>query len=266
MLRLSNEIGNQSNGPLEVFPGAVSANCDGDGDPANDRDASQRIFADSNGSGLYEPGIDAIASERMFGCMRYHAAHDHWHVLDIARYELRREATGKLVAQSQKIGFCLTDTRIAFPSAAAPPAPDLPDRVRQADRLRRDLDPGDLGRVGGSLRLRRTRTAAPCRWAAARQLLPHLAGGSARSDRRARRGQQRAAGATHAAPPQAAGPQDRGSLPSLRGGLRRRPARRARARPRPARRRPASAPPARAGCRAGTTRRRARPCSRCLRP
>ena len=39
----------------------------------------------------------------------------------------------------------------------------------------------------------------------------------------------------------------------------------ARARPRPARRRAASAPRARAACRAGTTRRRARPCSRCRR-
>ena len=36
-------------------------------------------------------------------------------------------------------------------------------------------------------------------------------------------------------------------------------------RSRPARRRPASAPPARAACRAGTTPRRGRPCSRCRR-
>lgn len=126
VMRLSNEIGNRANGPLEVFPGPASADCDDDGDPVNDRDASQRIFTDTNGSGGYEGGIDAVESERGFGCMRYHPAHDHWHVLDIARYELRREATGKLVAHSRKVGFCFTDTRLAFPSAVSPPAAIYP--------------------------------------------------------------------------------------------------------------------------------------------
>jgi Lysyl oxidase len=126
VLRLSNEIGNRANGPLEVFPGTQSVDCDGDGDPVNDRDASQRMFADTNGSGGYEPGADAIDSERRFGCMRYHPAHDHWHVLDVARYELRREATGKLVAHSRKVGFCLSDTRLAFPSPVSPPVPTYP--------------------------------------------------------------------------------------------------------------------------------------------
>jgi hypothetical protein len=120
VLRLSNEIGNRANGPLEVFPGPASVDCDRDDDPTNDRDASQRIFADTNGSGGYEAGLDAVDSERAFGCMRYHAAHNHWHVLDIARYELRRESTGKLAAHSRKVGFCFTDTRIAFPSVFTP--------------------------------------------------------------------------------------------------------------------------------------------------
>ena len=40
VLRLSNEIGNRANGPLEVFPRPASIDCDGDSDPANDRDAS----------------------------------------------------------------------------------------------------------------------------------------------------------------------------------------------------------------------------------
>ena len=126
VIRLSNEIGNRANGPLEVFPGPAVADCDEDGDPANDRDASQRIFADTNGSGGYEGGVDMVESERGFGCMRYHPAHDHWHVLDIARYELRREATGELVAHSRKVGFCFTDTRLAFPSVVSPPAAIYP--------------------------------------------------------------------------------------------------------------------------------------------
>jgi hypothetical protein len=126
VLRLSNEIGTRASGPLEVFPSAISADCNGDGDPANDRDASQRIFADTNGSGGYEAGIDAVESERVLGCMRYHPAHDHWHVLDVARYELRREATGDLVADSRKVGFCLTDTRLAFPTPLTPQAATYP--------------------------------------------------------------------------------------------------------------------------------------------
>jgi hypothetical protein len=126
LLALTNEIGNHAGGPLEVFPGPTSANCDGDGDPVNDRDASQRVFADSNGSGAYEVGDDAVASERRFGCMRYHPAHDHWHVLDVARYELRSEATGKLVVQSRKVGFCLTDTRQAFFGTGSAPLPRYP--------------------------------------------------------------------------------------------------------------------------------------------
>ena len=91
MFRFTNEIGNRGNGPLEIQPSAESLDCDGDGDPANDRDATQRVFADSNGTGLFERGTDGVAAERRFGCMRYHPAHDHWHVLDIATYELRRE-------------------------------------------------------------------------------------------------------------------------------------------------------------------------------
>jgi Lysyl oxidase len=126
VLWLSNEIGNLANGPLEVFPGPASIDCDGDGDPANDRDASQRIFADTNGSGGYEAGLDAVDSERAFGCIRYHPAHNHWHVLDIARYELRREDSGKIVAQPRKVGFCFTDTRVAFPSAFTPPIGTYP--------------------------------------------------------------------------------------------------------------------------------------------
>jgi hypothetical protein len=126
LLRMTNEIGNRGNGPLEVYPSSGSLNCDGDGDPANDREASQRVFADSNGSGAFERGADAIAYERLFGCMRYHPAHNHWHVLDFASYELRREPSGNLFAHSRKVGFCLTDARLAFPSAVTPQTSTYP--------------------------------------------------------------------------------------------------------------------------------------------
>lgn len=126
LLRLTNEIGNRGNGPLEIYPSSGSLYCDGDDDPLNDRDASQRVFTDSNGTGAFERGADAVARDRLFGCMRYHPAHDHWHVLDIATYELRREPSGDLFARTRKVGFCLTDARLAFPSAVTPPTSTYP--------------------------------------------------------------------------------------------------------------------------------------------
>ncbi len=126
LLRFTNEIANRADGPLEIFPAAGSANCDGDGDPVNDRDASQRLFADSNGSGAYEADADLVEAERRIGCMRYHPAHDHWHLLDVALYQLRDEATGAVAARSRKVGFCLTDTRLAFPGVGSPAEPRYP--------------------------------------------------------------------------------------------------------------------------------------------
>jgi hypothetical protein len=126
LLRFSTEIANRGTGPLEVFPSAASSDCDGDGDPADDRDTFQRVFADSNGNGVFDRGGDAVLAERPFGCMHYHAAHDHWHVLDIAAYELTREPTGKTVAGTRKVGFCLSDNRLAFPGASTPAAPVYP--------------------------------------------------------------------------------------------------------------------------------------------
>jgi hypothetical protein len=132
-LRLTNEIANRGTGPLELFPSLASANCDGDGDAANDRDAAQRLFADSNLSGVYERGVDAVDSERAVGCMRYHPAHAHWHVLDFTSYELRREprrarprSKGKLVAASRKVGFCVVDSRRVFPGPGSPPEMGYP--------------------------------------------------------------------------------------------------------------------------------------------
>lgn len=123
-LRLSTEIANRGQGPLEIFPSAASTNCDGDGNPANDRDASQRTFGDTDGDGGYSAGVDGVRTEQLIGCMRYHAVHDHWHVLDFARYELRREPRGRIVAKRRKVGFCVGDNRIAF--ADSPRVPTSP--------------------------------------------------------------------------------------------------------------------------------------------
>lgn len=125
LLRFSNEVGNRGAGPLEINPSEVSADCDGDGDPVNDRDAFQRIYADADADGLYDPP-EPVERERIFGCMRYHPAHDHWHVLDFAHYELRREPSGKLALRARKVGFCVVDNRLAFPGEGAATGPFYP--------------------------------------------------------------------------------------------------------------------------------------------
>jgi len=126
LLRLTTEIANVGNGPLEVFPSATGSDCDANGSATDDRDAYQRFFADTNGSGGYEPDADGVASERQFGCLHYHAAHGHWHLLDFAHYELRRDPGGRLVSRSTKIGFCLVDDRNVFPGPFAPEHPHYP--------------------------------------------------------------------------------------------------------------------------------------------
>jgi Lysyl oxidase len=124
LLRLSNEIANRGRGPLELFASGVSHNCDRDGDPANDRDAFQRIFLDTNGDHVFERGVDNASTRKRVGCEQYHPAHHHWHLLDFSRYTLKRERTGKTVARSTKIGFCIIDTDHAFPGTpGSPPDP-----------------------------------------------------------------------------------------------------------------------------------------------
>lgn len=113
-LRLSNEIGNRGRGPLEIYPSPGSNNCDGDGNPGNDRDVYQRIFHDSNGDGVFHRSQDTGSEHHLFGCEQYHPAHHHWHVLDFSRYKLVRKKTGRTVATSTKIGFCIIDTDHAF--------------------------------------------------------------------------------------------------------------------------------------------------------
>jgi hypothetical protein len=126
LLRFTTEIANVGAGPLEVFPSAASSDCDGDGDPANDRDTSQRLYADSDASGSFDRAIDAVQYERRFGCMRFHPPHEHWHVFDIAAYALRREGGGRGVTPTRKVGYCLSDNRVTVDDTTLPPGPFYP--------------------------------------------------------------------------------------------------------------------------------------------
>ena len=134
-LRLTNEIGNRGRGPLEVFPSSTPTDCDGDGNPNNDRDTYQRIFLDSNADRVFDRAQDTASAERLFGCQRFHPPHDHWHLLDFTRYKLVRQRTGRTAARSTKIGFCIIDTARRFAGVpGSPAAPYYPAGSADCDR------------------------------------------------------------------------------------------------------------------------------------
>ena len=74
--------------------------------------------------------------------MRYHPAHDHWHVLDVAIYELRDEATGALAARSPASRVLLTDTRRGVSGRRLAGPTPLPARLHKALGLRPDSTQG----------------------------------------------------------------------------------------------------------------------------
>jgi len=116
-LRLSNVIGNQGEGPLEMYP--VSADCDNDGDVQNDRLVFQRIFGNTNGVAGFQRGEDAVVDEHPVGCHVFHPKHRHWHLQDFSKYELL-DGTGNVVASADKVSFCVIDTD-PLPGATTPP-------------------------------------------------------------------------------------------------------------------------------------------------
>jgi Lysyl oxidase len=116
LLRITNEVGNQGVGPLEVFPGAETPTCDGNTNLEDGRRAFQRIFTDFNDSdGEFDRGVDTESEASDAGCMQYHPAHAHWHVLDFAEYSLFDAKSGQPAATGTKAGFCLVDTGMPFP-------------------------------------------------------------------------------------------------------------------------------------------------------
>jgi Lysyl oxidase len=64
----------------------------------------------------------------VLGAMRYvrSETHEHWHLLDFERYELRDARSGALLRPARKTGFCLGDRYETSPTlrlAGEPPAP-----------------------------------------------------------------------------------------------------------------------------------------------
>jgi Lysyl oxidase len=120
ILRFANEVGNADVGPLELFP--VVGDCDGNGDPEDDRVAYQRLYVDGNGNGIFERGADTRSRSRVAGCFAYHPEHNHWHFETFARYQLRRMSDDKMVRTSDKISFCVIDTAHPFPDVPGSPS------------------------------------------------------------------------------------------------------------------------------------------------
>jgi hypothetical protein len=112
VLRFSNEVANHSTGVMEVYP-ARGGDCDGDGDPENNRLAYQRIYRDANGNGAFNRGIDPENRTIFAGCMEFHPTHNHWHFEDFADYRLYHlnpdGTRGGLADDSRKTSFCIGD-------------------------------------------------------------------------------------------------------------------------------------------------------------
>lgn len=122
-LRFTNDVLNAGPGALQVDPDPPgSGDCDGDGDVDNDRTATQRIYVDADADGVFRRSEDASYVSRAVGCMAFHPAHDHWHFNDFARYKLRRNSTGRKVATSTKVSFCMRDSRLRAGSIPGSPS------------------------------------------------------------------------------------------------------------------------------------------------
>jgi len=118
-LRVSNTVSNKGNGPLEItgdgseceIPGVTEA-----------KRTMQRVYNDdleeAGSLNFFWRAHDKGWSEQEAGCSRFHLKHNHWHFDNFARYTLLSERTGKVVAGSRKVSFCVIDT--------GRPHPDLP--------------------------------------------------------------------------------------------------------------------------------------------
>ena len=91
ILRFSNGIANTGDGPWALRPEHV-------GDVTN---AIQEI-RDANGN---------VVREHLASTFEYHPAHNHWHIGDIAQFDVRRGGpTGAVMGQASiKVTFCLID-------------------------------------------------------------------------------------------------------------------------------------------------------------
>ncbi len=97
LLRLSNEVWNAGDGPLDLRAENVGTTTT----------AYQRLMTHDDNM------VWSVVSERLAGTFAFHSAHNHWHFGDFAKYELRandRRKPGALLRSGGKTSFCIVDT------------------------------------------------------------------------------------------------------------------------------------------------------------
>ena len=106
LLRLTTAMGNRGTGPMELNGGAVLP------------DGTQEVFQRINLEG-------GRSTSRLAGTFIYHAEHEHIHFDNFAAYRLRQvgaaDAPGAVVAQGDKISYCLVDSARFNPALAGSP-------------------------------------------------------------------------------------------------------------------------------------------------
>lgn len=105
-LRFAAALANFGPGPLLLRPRPDAAGC-----PRDQHPASQVVFRDVGGDGVYRPLRDRPLRRRVVGCMLEHPDHDHWHFDAMASYALRDPATDRVLSEHRKVSFCLRDNR-----------------------------------------------------------------------------------------------------------------------------------------------------------
>lgn len=105
-LRFGSVLGNVGPGPVEIHQNQ-GRRC-----PSGQHNATQVIYRDANGDGVYEIRKDTEFVRRRAGCMIYHPEHHHWHFQASARYVLLDPGTdpATVVAARRKVSFCLRDS------------------------------------------------------------------------------------------------------------------------------------------------------------
>src|SRR5262245_19290369 len=107
-LFFSNTIGNVGAGPLELRAENNAT--------TQTTNAIQEIYTHGTSSGTKGGGGLQLVSSHAVGTFVFHPQHNHWHMADFARYELRSinldGSTGPVVATTTKFSFCMIDTDV----------------------------------------------------------------------------------------------------------------------------------------------------------
>ena len=107
-LFFANTIGNVGDGPLELRAENNAT--------TKTTDAIQEIYTHLGAPSPKGTTAMTLVSSSLVGTFVFHPEHNHWHMADFARYELRsinaNGSTGALVAATDKVSFCMIDTDV----------------------------------------------------------------------------------------------------------------------------------------------------------